>query len=218
MSTPARSAPLRKILVVLVALLAAAGGALTAALLLKPAGAPSEGMTATYIRGGKPVEAFQLLDQRGETFDQARLRGRWTFLFAGYTYCPDVCPATLMTMAEAYRQIVAALPDVPVQVALLSVDPQRDTPERLAEYLPYFHPDFIGLTGAEEQIKRLTRALGLVYQRHEPLPGEAGYLVDHSALLLLINPEGQLQALFRPPLLPQVIEADFRKIVATHAP
>jgi len=217
MTTPPRS-PLNRVgIVVLVAVLAAVAGVLTASQLLRqPSGGAPTGLAATYIPGGKPVGEFNLLDHHGGKFDAARLRGKWTFLFAGYTYCPDVCPTTMANMAQAYERITAELPQVPVQVVFLTVDPRRDTPERLAQYVPFYNPDFVGVTGADGDIQSLTRSLGLIYKAHDPLPGQTGYLVDHSSAMLLINPEGQLQALFRPPLLPQVIEADFRKIVAAH--
>ncbi len=152
-------------------------------------------ISATYLPGGKPVTEFSLVDSRGRPFDHDALEGRWSLLFFGYTYCPDVCPMTLNVMANAYRRIEEAGGETP-QVVLVSVDPQRDTPERLAEYTGYFHPDFIGATGERDQIDRLTKSLGVAYAIHEDPDGDGQYLVDHSGMVFAINPNGDFQALF----------------------
>lgn len=203
-------------LLVMIALAAIVGGVLSASLLFedKPA-EPSEpgNLQATFLPGGKPLPDFELLDHHNQPFDKQRLQGQWTFVFFGYTYCPDACPMALATLnatlEELQDQEAGPLP----QVVMVSVDPARDSTERLAEYVPYFNPDFLGATGSDEELTRLTRDLGIVYVVREPAPGGSGYLVDHSTAILLINPEGELQAIFSQPHLPQSIAEDYLKIL-----
>lgn len=213
MNTSPDTARRRSFMLLLGALMALVAGILAASWLLQPGGDNPELSAGTWLPGGRPVGDFQLVDHHGERFDQERLRGQWTFLFFGYTYCPDVCPATMAVMHNAVGSIRRAHPELPLQTVFVSVDPRRDTPARLAEYVPYFDPGFLGVTGDPEQIRRLTRDLGIVYQVHEPAAGKEDYLVDHSASVLLVNPQGDLQAVFRAPHLPDALARDFQQIV-----
>lgn len=160
----------------------------------------------------KPVPEFGLTDQHGQPFTLARLKGHWTFLFFGYTHCPDVCPITLAVM-NAVDGLLDASPGLAeaTQFAFVSVDPARDTPEQLAKYVAYFNPDFIGATGSEEAIHDLTRRLGVVYMRGEP-DAQGDYTVDHSASILLVDPEGRFVAVFGAPHDAKQIAERFRAI------
>ncbi|MBU1308284.1 MAG: SCO family protein [Gammaproteobacteria bacterium] len=141
---------------------------------------------------------FQLTDQHGEMVNRQRLYGQWTLAFVGYTYCPDICPLTLAKLAGLQPELAAQLPE-PLKVWFISVDPKRDTIEKLNEYVSYFtQPAVIGMTAGHDQLFPFVRQLGLMYA----LSGstDTDYLVDHSASVVLINPQGQLVAMFKPPL------------------
>jgi protein SCO1/2 len=134
------------------------------------------------------------------------LRGRWSLVFFGFTHCPDVCPSALYDLDLASRQLAeanAAAGDgtgPAHQVVFVSVDPERDTPERIAQYVAYFNPGFIGVTGAHEQLAALTAQLGIAYQVEEHAAGSERYDVVHSASVVLIDPRGHLRGAFPPPL------------------
>jgi protein SCO1/2 len=140
------------------------------------------------------------------------LQGKWSFVFFGYTFCPDVCPTTL----AAFRDVHARLADTPalfsnVQFVLVSVDPERDTPARLREYVTYFGEDFLGVTGTNDQLDQITRAVGAVYAKVDD--GASGnYLVDHTASVFLVDPEGRLHAVFSAPLEPAQVVSALAKI------
>lgn len=211
MNDASRSSTATTLIIVLTAIVALIAGIAAAYLVLRPAGEP-ELAKATYLPGGKPVQPFELVDHHGEPFTNARLQGRWTLMFFGFTHCPDACPTALAVLNAAEEGLKEKAPALPLQVVMVSVDPARDTPERLASYVPHFNPGFVGATGSDEELTALTRDLGILYRIHEPKPGEAGYMVDHSTAILLINPQGNLQAVFGPPHAPQPIVDDVLQI------
>ncbi len=161
----------------------------------------------TYLKGGKPIADFRLTDDAGRTLNNARLKNQWTFLFFGYTHCPDVCPTTLATLASALDDLRAQRLGKPVRVVFISVDPDRDTPARLGQYVHAFDNDFVGATGSAAEIKHLAGDLGIVYAVHKDQG--PNYSVDHSPALLLVNPRGRLQAVLHPPHKPGRIATDF---------
>lgn len=163
---------------------------------------------------GPELAGFELLDQHGERFDKARLEGQWTLLFFGFTNCPDVCPATLQVMDSASRRLLAAgFPAGQLQVVMVSVDPERDTPEQLARYLAYFNEDFLGLTGSDEHLQTLTSQLGALYVR-EAADDSGNYSVDHTAALFLIDPGVRRLGVFSAPHEPADIAERIRAIHA----
>jgi len=143
----------------------------------------------------KALAPLALQDQTGQPFTNDRLIGKWTFLFFGYTTCPDICPTTLSEFAQLVRQLPAEQ-QIDTQVVFATVDPARDTVAQLHQYLPFFHPDFLGLTGASAATDALARDMGVAYAIVAQQGG--GYLVDHSVRVFLINPEGERYALFSP--------------------
>lgn len=171
-----------------------------------------EDIKATVIEPARDLEAFQLTTHSGAPFTLASLKGKWSFLFFGYTYCPDVCPTTLNTLAQVEHQISEIGDDLDIQVVFVTVDPERDTAARLSEYVPYFDPTFIGVTGTQADINRLTRQLGILHLRVER-DGVDGYLVDHTASVLLFNPDGELRAVFPAPHVAQDMVADLINLV-----
>ncbi len=166
---------------------------------------------ATLMPSARALAPFSLINHHGQPFTQDALRGRWSFAFFGYTHCPDVCPNALGMLKRVQTLLEAANEEPLPQVLFVSVDPERDTPEVLAGYVSYFHPTFVGVTGKDEELLRLTRQLGILYGKS---PGGSGddYLVDHSGAIVLLNPEGHYQALFSMPHDPDKIATDFVKI------
>jgi protein SCO1/2 len=145
----------------------------------------------------RPLESFTLTDQFGEPFTNARLEGHWSLLFFGYTFCPDICPITMATLRQ-FDQLLkendAAAADN-LQVVMVSVDPQRDTPEKLRDYVGFFGPDYIGATGEFAALFTLARQLNATFSFQAQSEGD--YLVSHSGEVMLINPDGQFHGFFR---------------------
>jgi protein SCO1/2 len=146
----------------------------------------------------RPVAAFELNDHLGRPFNLASLQGRWTLVYFGYTFCPDVCPTTLQTVGQTQRALADSEAAADLAYVFVSVDPERDTLERLAQYAPHFSPEMLGVTGSHPQLLTLSRPLGVIYAKVEGSDAE-NYLVDHSASLFLINPAAQLHAVFTSP-------------------
>ena len=142
----------------------------------------------------RPIGDFALQDHHGRAFTRARLEGAWTFLFFGYTHCPDVCPTTLATLRRVEHDL-AGRTSVPRRHVLVSVDPARDTIDHLARYVAAFGPQFLGVTGSDGDLTKLARSVGAAYFRGESEP-DGSYLVDHTASIMLVDPHGRLVALF----------------------
>ena len=159
----------------------------------------------------KPLTPFTTIDENGGSFDLNRLHGKWSFLFFGYTHCPDVCPLTLAVFKQVLQQLGKDKNPDKVQMVFVTVDPARDTPERLKEYVNYFNRDIIGVGGSDAQIKSLTSQLGIVYLAGEK-SASGDYYVDHSASVFLIDPMGRLVSIFSPPHAADTIVARYRRI------
>ena len=140
-----------------------------------------------------------LKDHNGRPVTLASFKGKMVVLFFGYTHCPDVCPTTLSDMAQALKLLRPAEVSQ-IQVLFASVDPERDTPETLKAYVPYFHPDFLGLYGTPEQVAQAAREFRVVYRKHVEAGG-TDYLVDHSAGSYVLDAKGALR-LFLPFAMP----------------
>lgn len=134
-----------------------------------------------------------LYNQNGDTIHSEALTGAWSLVFFGYTYCPDVCPTTL---AELNR-VAAKLTSDDVQVVLVSVDPERDTPAQLKNYIEYFNPKFQAWSGEINNIENLARQMHIFFQKQAY--GES-YLMDHSSQVVLVNPDGEYTGFFTAPL------------------
>ncbi len=147
------------------------------------------------------LTAFELIDHQRRPFTPASFAGQWNFLFFGYTHCPDICPLTLSILRQTGQKIAALSPPVAqtTRITFVSVDGERDTPERLAAYLRFFDPAFRGATGSRQQVDALTTQLGIPYEIETHAAGQTDYLVAHSGAVLLITPAGRLAAIFRAP-------------------
>lgn len=154
---------------------------------------------------------FNVIDQDGQAFTQDDLRNRWSLLFFGFTRCPDICPVTLSVLAQAKSGLAAAAGEVPLQVVFVSVDPERDTPPQLAEYVRYFDPDFVGLGGTLDQIRALTSQLGVAFFHGTATPA-GDYSVDHSAAIFVIDPRARFVGVLSAPHQPESLAARFHGI------
>ena len=211
MTTPRNSSTPRLILKgVIIAVLATAAGIWSARLVLQRPVVEDE-LAATRFPVARAVQPFELVDHKHEVFDNEALQQRWSFLFFGYTYCPDVCPTTLSVLNSIAQRLQDV--DQDIRFVMVTVDPQRDTPERLAEYVTYFNGDFLGVTGSDEALEQLTSQLGILYNRVESESGSENYLVDHTAAVFLFDPDGRYHAVFTPPLSAENIAGDFRKML-----
>jgi protein SCO1 len=168
------------------------------------------GLHATVLSQPRDVQPFTLVDHTGKTFDNRSLQGRWSFIFFGYTHCPDVCPTTLSVLNSVARKLDDRKDRV--RFVFISIDTGRDTPEKLGQFLSYFNGSFIGATGTDDAINALTRQLGVIYARVEEKSGTDNYLMDHSASVLLFDPAGRFHAVFTPPLDAINISNDFTVI------
>ncbi|MBA1191542.1 SCO family protein [Pseudomonas entomophila] len=145
---------------------------------------------------GRNVPPVRMTDQKGQVVELDQLRGTWSLLFFGYTYCPDICPTTLAQLREIKRQLPQRTVDR-LRVVLVSVDPARDTAAQLKQYLAYFDKDFIGLRGSVEDTRALSNALSIPF-----IPADTrtpGYTVDHSGNLAIIGPDGRQRGFVRAP-------------------
>ncbi|MCI3947686.1 Sco1/SenC family protein [Pseudomonas syringae] len=161
----------------------------------------------------RALPALSMIDQNGADVAVDGFKGKWTLIFFGYTFCPDICPVTLAQI----KQIRSELPKAAVErmrVVLVSVDPHRDTPQQLKQYLSYFDPQYIGLTAPVEDIQKMASAVSIPF-----IPADTSkpnYFVDHSGNLALIGPDGTQRGFIRAPLnsqklirqLPGLLERD----------
>ena len=173
-----------------------------------PFGAPA--FHGTVIQSPDVVADFTLTSSTGDQLSLSDLRGKVVLLYFGYTFCPDACPTTLNEL----KKVPPALGDRAdeVQVVMVTVDPQRDTPEVLREYLSYFDPSFLGLTGTEEEVLAAATPLGIYFSAHEG-SAATGYLVDHTTSVLAIDKDGYLRLLYSFETPGEDIAADMRHLV-----
>ncbi len=170
--------------------------------------------SGTLLQNDDPAYDFELRSDRG-TVRLSDFRGKWVLLFFGYASCPDVCPTTLADLARVMELLGEDADQL--QVIMISVDPYRDTPERLGQYVRAFHPSFLGLTGTPEEIAEVAARYGIYYNYPEGTP-ESGYVVEHTAATLLVDPEGNLRmifpSLFGPDALtPEQMAADLKYLM-----
>lgn len=159
------------------------------------------------------LDDFELLADSGETLHTSEMAGRWTLVFFGFTHCPDVCPTTLATLNSFYQTLDAET-QASTDILLVSVDPKRDTPEKLHDYVRYFNQDFRGVTGEFLNLKRFANQLNVPFNK---VPLENGeYTVDHGSQVVLINPRGHYHGFFKAPLDPAKMKLTYRSIRATY--
>ena len=175
---------------------------------------------ALHYQQARPISAFTLTDELGQPFNNEQLRDKWSLVFFGYTSCPDVCPTTLQNLNFIYQDLTNIASNS--QVLLVSVDPKRDSSEKLEQYIGYFNPNFKALRAEHDVLFPFSRNLGLMYaitsKGDVDIPtGDENYWVDHSASLVLINPAGKIAAIFRPEqIVGEVSSIDNEKLLSDY--
>lgn len=187
-------------------------------ILLPTAGGIAAETTSVHTQEEEEIQAssingrFMLVNHYGETVTDLDFRGKFQLITFGYTFCPDVCPTTLFNMAQALQLL--GEPAKRIQPLFISVDPERDTPQVLREYVTYFHPDIIGLTGPAELVKRAADNFKVKYEKViDPNRDPRLYAVDHSAGIYLMAPDGQFIVKFAHALPPDQLAERLRAIV-----
>ncbi|MDE0840929.1 MAG: SCO family protein [Porticoccaceae bacterium] len=168
---------------------------------------------AVLLNSPRIFSDFELRDHRDQPFTLERLRGQWSILFFAFSHCPDICPTTLSTLHDMYSKL-SENEQNKLQIVMISLDTERDTVAKLAEYVPYFNPNFIGVTGNQHYVRRLTGELNIAYNR-VPL-GDNSYTIDHSTQMLLINPRGHYHAFFKAPHSEIMLRQTWRSIDAIY--
>ena len=158
----------------------------------------SQELDATQFKGTLlpepiPAPAVALTDNSGAAVQLSDYAGKIVLVYFGYTFCPDICPTTLAELAQVQRQLDDG--GDKIQTVMISVDPERDTPQQLAQYVSHFHPTFVGLSGDTTEIDAAADAYGVFYEKHEG-SAASGYLIDHTARVFVIDPEGNYQLSF----------------------
>jgi protein SCO1/2 len=164
----------------------------------------------------KPLADFILVDDEKGVFDLKSLESRWSFIFFGFMYCPDICPTTLYDLSLVKRDIVAqGINESDIQFVFISVDPGRDKAAEIQRYVQYFDPAFLGATGSMGQLTNLTRQLGAPF-RAEPETAENVYEVTHSSAVYLVDPLGQYTGIISPPFVASEVAAQFSDLYRTN--
>jgi len=185
---------IRNLFIATVAVIAISTGAWLSYQLMSP---PELPQTATLLPAQGEIPEFALLDQSGLAIGRDVFEGHWNLVFFGFTHCPDICPATMQVLASARTRLAEAGQQPLPRIVLVSVDPERDSPDIISQYVGYFGDDNLGITGDLDELRKLTGGLGIFFQK-SAVDGD-DYSVDHSAVVLLINPKGRLHALFSAP-------------------
>ncbi len=160
----------------------------------------------------RPLAPFSLRDHNEQPLGLAQLKGEWSFIFFGYTHCPDICPTTLGTLKGVAKRLAQdpAIADS-TRFLFVSLDPKRDTLPRLKEYTTFFHPAFLSATGERSELDGLLRQLGGIYMFEGDTSG-SDYLLNHTASIALIDPQGRWVARFLPPLSAEKMHDGYVKI------
>lgn len=197
----------QKWLLVLCVLGAGALGAWWAAHLQSGAQARAALAHGTALTPPRPLSTLALIDESGQPFGEARLRGHWSIVYFGFTSCPMICPTTMAMLKDVARDLAALPAGQQPQVLLITVDPDTDTPEVIGRYVRTFNPAFHGLTGARTALDDAARQFSVAHQR-----SGAGGSIDHSSTVYVVDPEGALAAVFTSPQTAAGIAADYRRL------
>jgi len=195
--------PARLLVVVIIAFVVGS----FAALMLAPSGAPPLPQGKALIGG-----PFTLTNHEGKRVTEQDFQGKYALVVFGYTFCPDICPAELQTMANAMDELGPQAEQVtPI---LITIDPERDTVEQLAGYVKNFHARFVGLTGSPEDVKKAARAYRVFYAKAEDKASATDYLMDHSAFIYLMDRQGEYVTHFAYGTAPEKMAAGIAKAMA----
>lgn len=171
-------------------------------------------LDATVLPNARPLLGFELVDQNNAVFSPTQLKGQWSFLFFGFTNCPDVCPTTLKAMQSVWKTLpTKAGEQGHPKLYFISVDPDRDDSETLKQYIQFFNPEFNAATGKLDELDKLTNQIGILYGYDEKEDdNDKEYVVNHSAQLILVDPKGRMRTVISPPHIPKTIAANFQTI------
>ncbi|MFK7863374.1 MAG: SCO family protein [Pseudohongiellaceae bacterium] len=161
----------------------------------------------------RPVQEFQLVDENLSAYTEANLKNQWTLLFFGFTSCPDICPLTMAELKKFYEQMSDEKMKNELNIVMISVDPERDSPEQMGEYVNRFNEDFLGVTGSVDSIAAVAAQFFVAYSEPEPeahaehgdhmntdtASAEDNYLISHSGHIAVVNPDGNYHGVMRPP-------------------
>lgn len=210
---------------VLVAALAAGAALVAAQYVFGPTGPRTK---AVHLMPPRELPAFALRQSDGTQLVPGELKGHWTLVFLGFTHCPDICPTTLAEMARAQKQWESLPETVRPRVLFVSVDPGRDTPDRIGEYAHAFHKDTLAATGeppatltaASPSVEAFAKSLSLAFAIVPAPEGapENQYTVDHSASMAVLDPQGRMAGVVQPPLDPKAIADDLITLTEATAP
>lgn len=205
------STPQRFLVAFLILACGAAGVGLAFLISERPGSRPET--EAVLLDTPRQLPNIALQTHEGEDWTPASLEDQWSMVFFGFTNCPDVCPESMTIMNQAVERIASRHELSPPKVIFVSVDPARDTPERLEEYVPYFNPAFMGLTGEPSAIQALAAAMAVPVPPDMPTtPPSDEYDVSHGASVSLVGPSGNVRAFFTPPHDPERIARDYAAI------
>jgi len=180
-----------------------------------PASAAMPAMrSVTLFPGTRALEPYKLDASDGGRITPATLRGHWTLVFLGFTRCPDVCPTTLQNLGMAEKSWATLPAATRPRVLFVSVDPERDTPQHVGEYAHFFGKDILAATADEKTLAAFARSLGMIYMKVPTKNGE--YTIDHSASVSVLDPDGNMAGLIRPPFDPAAIGADLATLSKAH--
>ncbi len=160
----------------------------------------------------KMLDAFKLKTADGQLFTRKDLLGHWTFIYFGYTHCPDACPIAMHQLKVLEKRLQKTAPDQKLSFVMVTVDPQRDTPQIMQQYVNHFNPAFRGLSGDPKEIEAFAKQLYVAYGRGEENTA-IGYVMYHTDTITIINPNGQFVAAFSSPHYPRNMAQDFLKII-----
>jgi protein SCO1/2 len=158
---------------------------------------PAPPAEAPPLQGAAIGGPFRLIDQDGHPFASQQLRGRYAVIYFGYTFCPDACPTAMQVLAQGVKKLAARDPAkaAKLQTVFISVDPARDTPPVLKQFVRAFSPTLVGLTGPEDAIERTAKEYAVFFQKQAPVAGASGYLMQHQTTPILFGPDGKPIAL-----------------------
>lgn len=162
------------------------------------------------IQSNLPVTNFTLTGPGEQPVSLVEFRGKVVMLYFGYTFCPDVCPATMVELRDALEILGNRSEDV--QVIMITVDPERDTSEVLEKYLAHFDESFIGLTGTPDELIAVTAPMGIFFERHEG-SAASGYLIDHTATVAVLDKDGKLRLIYPFGITGEEMAADLKYLV-----
>ena len=164
---------------------------------------------ATVFNTARTVDHFTLNNQQNQEFTEEKLRNHWTFMFFGFTRCNSICPATMGVLKQVYDKLPTSTKD-PAQVVFVTVDPEYDTPEKLADYVTSFNENFVGVTGSQEQLSQLQHTLGIMAMPVSHSDDEN--MIEHSGSIIVIDPQGEFYALFTSPHDVDTIIGDYKNM------